>query len=155
MFGRMFVNRPVAVCVLGLASVLSFTAPAYAASGSKTSNTINWDQRDTAVYVVSTLNLLRTHNGRPVSVTYARRFNVTKYSVLADTKNADLYFVELKRDDGSTFGVYAYQMGWAKPAALTPSVRHFGARAASSEIAQDYRSDPKVLVGTFTSTLSQ
>ena len=153
--GRKSVYRRIAVCLLGLASLLPLSSPAWAASGTKASSTTNWDQRDTAVYVVSTLNLLRNHNGRPASAIYARRYNVTKDTVLADTKSDGLYFVELKRDDGSTFGAYAYQMGWTKPMALTSSVQHYGAHAASSDIAGDYRADPKQLIATFSSTLPQ
>ena len=148
-------KRLVAVCLLGLASVLSYSVPAFAASGARTTNAVDWNQRDTAVYVVSTLNLFRTHNGRPASATYARRYGVTRYSVLADPKSDGLYFVELKRDDGSIFGVYAYQMGWAKPAAVSISVERFGARPAPGDVVSDYRSDPKVLLATFTSTLPQ
>jgi hypothetical protein len=154
-FGRNRMYRRVAVGVLGLAGLLSIGTPTFAAHGSKSSSTTNWNQRDTAVYVVSTLNLLRTTNGRPASVTYASRFDITKYSVLADSKVDGLYFVELKRDDGTVFGAYAYQMGWAKPQALTSSVKRYGAKRAPSDIVSDYKSDPKTELATFTSTVPQ
>jgi hypothetical protein len=150
--GRKFVLKSLAVGLIALTGVLSLGAPAYAA---KSGSTTNWNQRDAAVYVVSTLNLLRTHKGTPVSSIFQRRYNVTRYTVLDDLKSQDLYFIELKRDDGSVFGAYAYQMGWVKPQALTSSVSRFGARMAGADTLTSYRNDGKQLLATFTSTMPQ
>jgi hypothetical protein len=75
--------------------------------------------------------------------------------VLADTKSQDLYFIEVKKDDGSLIGAYAYQMGWVKPQAISPALAHFGMHQASGDILADYRSDPKILMATFSSTRPQ
>jgi hypothetical protein len=149
--------RFLAVCALAVAGVTAIGTPVHAAGNTShphaTANT--WSQHDTAVYVVSTLNLVRTRNGHPVTILLEHKFQVSKYAVLGDAKVPDLYFVELKRDDGSTFGVYAYQMGWARPFAITASVAHYGVKLAAQDIVNAYKSDTKPLIGTFDSTLPQ
>jgi hypothetical protein len=137
-------------------SLVSLGTQSFAAGASaKLGNNANWGQRDTAVYVVSTLNVCRNHKGQPISTALQRRFLATKYSVLEDTKNQDLYFIEVKKDDDTVIGAYAYQMGWVKPQAITPALAHFGMRRATGDIAADYKSDPKVLMATFSSTRPQ
>jgi hypothetical protein len=150
------VYRLLVACVLGLLSVVAIGAPSYAAGAPvKLGNNANWNQRDTAVYVVSTLNVCRNHKGQPISNVLQRRFLATKYSVLADTKNQDLYFIEVKKDDGSVIGAYAYQMGWVRPQAITPALAHFGIKQAAGDMVSDYKSDPKALIATFSSTRPQ
>jgi hypothetical protein len=149
--------RILAAWALAGAGAASFLAPVHAANSTvhSHSNTSAWSQHDTAVYVVSTLNLLRTHSGRSVASVFAQHNGVTHYDVLGDDRTSSLYFVELKKADGSNFGAYAYQMGWTKPMAVTTSVAHFGVKLASSDVQIAYRADPKELLGTFTSTLPQ
>jgi hypothetical protein len=150
------VYRLLVACALGLLSVVAFSAPSFAAgSRANLGNNANWNQRDTAVYVVSTLNVCRNQKGRPISTVLQKRFLATKYSVLADTKNQDLYFIEVKKDDGSVVGAYAYQMGWVKPQAITVALAHFGMKQASGDLVTDYKSDSKLLIATFSSTRPQ
>jgi hypothetical protein len=149
--------RFLSACTLAAACTLSLfgSASAAGAGGHSHRSADTWSQHDTAVYVVSTLNLLRTHTGRSIATILQQRDSVSRYDVLGDSRTNSLYFVELKEADGSTFGVYAYQMGWSKPLAVTASVARFGVKSASSDIMAAYHSDPKSLLGTFTSTLPQ
>ncbi|HEX6509443.1 MAG TPA: hypothetical protein VF221_17580, partial [Chloroflexota bacterium] len=91
------------VRLLGLLFALGLavsTAPAYAdGTASHSKAVVNWQQRDTAVYVVSTLNLLnrsRSHTMQQV----LQGLGVTHIDVYADNARPDLYFIELMHDDG-------------------------------------------------------
>jgi hypothetical protein len=149
--------RIILACTLAAAGSLALFGSAHAAGSAHHSqrSADTWSQHDTAVYVVSTLNLLRTHAGKSVATILQHRDSVARYDVLGDSRTTSLYFVELKEADGSTFGVYAYQLGWARPMAVTSSVSHFGVKLATSDIVAAYRSDPKALLESFTSTLPQ
>jgi hypothetical protein len=129
--------------------------PASAAGGPTHQHTVDWGQHDTAVYVVSTLNVLHTRRGQSVAALLARRFHVARYEVWDDLSLSDLYFILLKRDDGSLAGAFAYQMGWPQPLGLTPSVGRMGVHAAPTIAVTAYHTDPKQLIGSFTSTLPQ
>jgi hypothetical protein len=142
-------RRLVVLLVLGLAA---WVVPVHAqGSGSQGKSPVNWQQRDTATYVVSTLNVLgrtRTHTIQQVF----QRLNITRIDVFADSAHANLYFIELQRDDGSTAGSLAYQMGWRKPRRISwPAGRTIPAVATT--IAQAYKTDARTLIGSFTSTL--
>jgi hypothetical protein len=143
--------RIIAVVCIGLAVS---AVPAHAqTSSSHPSSSINWQQHDTAVYVVSTLNLLgRSHGGNIQQV--LQRLNVSHIDVYADTVQSNLYFIELKRDSGALVGSLAYEMGWAKPRRVTWSAGK-GVPTVDPAIVQDYRVDAKALIGSFTSTLPQ
>jgi hypothetical protein len=78
---------------------------------------------------------------------------VTQYDVLADTTVSDLYFIKLRRDDGTVAGALAYQLGWPKPQVLTLALPKGVCKHAAGRIMQAYRSDPKMLIGSFSSTL--
>lgn len=112
----------------------------------------NWEQRDTAIYVVSTLNLVRCNHRQPLSSALTA-LGVTRYDVLADTNVQNLYFVEARRDNGSLVGALAYEMGWARPRAVTSFPVKIGVRPASRDIVQSYKVDSKQLMATFTSTM--
>lgn len=137
--------------VLGLASVWVTQAGAAGNSGSR-QHEVNWNQRDTAVYVVSTLNLVRTTSGRPFAQVAMGQLDVTHFDVYADLDHANLYFIQLKRDDDSTAAVLAYQMGWLKPQTVTRMNRQFRLRQVSWSISQAYRVDTKEFMASFTST---
>lgn len=151
--------RPVALCAFILASMVSLALPAHvlrAAPHTGDRNGVatadaNWETRDTAVYIVSTLNLLRTRAGKPVVEVFERRDDVSKYVVLDDRRSQYLYFIELQRADGSVFGAYAFRMGWARPLAVTRSVSRFGVRLATPAVIAAYRSDPTVTLMAFPS----
>ncbi len=155
--------------VLGLVACGLFAAVApVAAAGSSThanaspihehlsntgSSAASWSQHDTAVYVVSTLNLLHSHNGQSMTDQFTHKMNVTHYDVYADQSVTNLFFIYLRRDDGSIAGVFAYTMGWSRPRLVflgsTTKVRNH----SPNRIALAYRTDAKVLIGSFTSTL--
>lgn len=141
--------RSMALVVLACAASV---VPTHAqGSGSHGKSPINWQQRDTAIYVVSTLNLLGRTQNHTVQQLF-QRLNITRLDVFADTDQRDLYFIELKRDDGTTAGSLAYQLGWAKPKRVSWSaVKSIPVVAGS--IAQAYKTDDKALIGSFTSTL--
>jgi hypothetical protein len=147
------VRRTLALLCCGLACVLATVAPAHAAGNGQRQQKVNWNQRDTAVYVVSTINLVRSRSGKALATALAGKLDVTRYVVYDDSALTDLYFVELKRDDGSVAGTLAYQLGWPKPRTVTQSLTKLGVAAASADIADAYHTDPKVLIGSFSSTL--
>jgi hypothetical protein len=69
------------ICLSALFIILHAGSAAHAASHR---NASNWKQHDIAVYVVSTLNLLHTHNGQALTATLAQHLGVTHYDVYAD-----------------------------------------------------------------------
>jgi hypothetical protein len=147
------VKRVLAVALLGVTAAVCSAAPASAATKSPDTKNPNWNQQDTAVYVVSTLNLLRARDGKACTDFLVKRLKVTQYDVYADQTVQNMYFVVLRRADGSAADTFAYQLGWAKPRDLGSRAVKFGAHRASLQIAQEFRSDPKQLIGSFTSTL--
>jgi hypothetical protein len=115
--------------------------------------TANWNQRDRAVYVVSTLNLVHCQSGRLLTTMLVRKLGVTHYDVYADQQTNNLYFIEPRRDDGSSVGALAYQMGWVAAMSVSPSLDKLHVRHAPGSAYAAYRNDPKQLVGSFTSTV--
>ena len=113
----------------------------------------NWTQHDTAVYVVSTLNLVHLRGGRWLPTVLTGQYNVSRFDVFADVGSAELYFVALRRDDGTVMGALAYRMGWLKPKSVSPLTDRIGVRKAPRSIADAYRSHPKQLIGSFASTM--
>jgi hypothetical protein len=109
----------------------------------------SWQQRDTAVYVVSTLNLLRAPDGQLI----VAKLNAARFDVYADLSRDDLYFIELRARGGAPIGAFAYQLGWAKPQALSRSLGRLGIDRASRIVFRAYRMDHKQLIGSFTSTV--
>ncbi len=134
----------------GLLGLATAAVPAYAAGSPPSSTpTVTWQQHDAAVYVVSTLNLLRTPSGQLL----IERLNVARFDVYADLAKEDLYFIQLRSSHGGLVGVLAYQMGWAKPEALSRSTSRLGIERASRTVWRAYRADHKQLIGSFTSTI--
>ena len=111
---------------------------------------INWQQRDTAVYVVSTVNLLRARDGSLV----VQKLGVARFDVYDDLARPFLYYIELRGANGANLGALAYRMGWSKPLSLSPQTDRLGIRPASPRLLQAYRADRKQLIGTFTSTVA-
>lgn len=147
--------RTIPVICLALAGLGAGITPVQAAqtkTQGQTQQAVTWQQRDTAVYVVSTLNLLHTRHGRPLTPLLMRKLGATHLDVYADRAQADLYFIQLKRADGATAGTLAYQMGWMKPQSVTATTNRFGITAAAASVVQAYQSDPTRLIGSFTST---
>lgn len=112
----------------------------------------NWSRRDRAVYVVSTMNLLHARSGRSLTTMLVHKLGVTHFDVYADQQVNDLYFIEPRRDDGSSAGALAYQMGWVVPMSLSPSLDKLHLRHAPSRACAAYRNDLKQLIGSFAST---
>ena len=130
-----------------------WAAPAYAAGTGSRQHETNWNQRDTAIYVVSTLNLVRTTGGRPFAQAVSSDMDVTHFDVYADLDRNGLYFIQLKRDDDSVAAVLAYQMGWLKPKSVTTVGHRFGLRPAAWPIVQAYKGDTKGFMQSFASTM--
>jgi len=113
----------------------------------------SWAEHDTAVYVVSTLNLVRTHrHSLPDRLTH---FGITRYEVYSDLDKADVYFIELRRADGTIVGALVYRMGWLKPESVSLFTDRLGVQKAPRPLVEAYESDRKALIGSFTSTLPQ
>lgn len=151
--------RKIAVALFCGLAALSAIAPANAASRPRGSTqgqpatVADWNQHDAAVYVVSTLNLLRTRQGRPVSAIMQNRLGIRRFNVYADNAVPDLYYIDLARGDGSVLGTLAYKMGWQKPMSASAATDRFRIPRAADSIVVGYRIDRKTLIGTFTSTL--
>ena len=60
---------------------MSLLGPAATPASARPSQGVNWGQHDTAVYVVSTLNLLRTKKGNPMVNVMKRQLGVDHYNV--------------------------------------------------------------------------
>jgi len=145
--------RRTGAAILGGVLTLAISIIPAHASGHADQRAVNWNQHDTAVYVVSTLNLLRTHGGRPFTSIWVRKGRVTHFDVYADGSQDNLYFIEMKRSDNSMVGALAYQMGWDKPRTVTSSITRFHIPSAPDRVIQSYQSDVKTPIGSFTTTL--
>jgi len=144
--------RTVAQIVAGKSTRPSAESPSQGQPSKKSQARLAWSRRDTAVYVVSTLNLLRTAQGRPLPTTLQRR-GVASFDVYADSARPDLYFIVLVRANEDVAGALAYHMGWLKPQSISSLTDKLGVRSAQEDIARAYTSDLRLLIGSFTSTL--
>ncbi len=142
----------VVVALTCLVLGLMVAAPANAAHRRANQATVNWAQHDTAVYVVSTLNLLRSDTGQSMTSVFKNQLHVKRYMVEADTVVPDLYFIELVSKSHAVVGTFAYKMGWQKPMAVT-DFGVVGLPHAAADIVTAFRTDHRTKVGTFTSTL--
>ncbi|MGH2448153.1 MAG: hypothetical protein ACRDFS_06065 [Chloroflexota bacterium] len=141
-----------AILAVSISGLFLFSAsPLYAARGHRDTRG-DWQQRDTAVYVVSTLNVVRVDHGHPLVSVLHRRMGVTRFAVYADQLESDLYFIDVLGENGRTAGALAYQMGWKKPRSITFSIERFGVRLAPWFDRQAYRTDSKDMLGTFDTT---
>lgn len=145
--------RRLFLLALGLAALTGWAGPVHAAGNGSHQHEVNWAQRDTAIYVVSTLNLVRTSRGQPFGPTVMSTMDVTHFDVYADLDRVNIYFIELKRDDGSTAGILIYKMGWLKPRSISGFNAQMGLQQAPWSLAQAYRIDTKQLMASFTSSL--
>ena len=127
--------------------------PANAAGKRANPGPTNWTQHDTAVYVVSTLNLVRLPKGGWLPAVLTGQYGVVRFDVFADVNTAQLFFVQLRRDDGSVVGSLAYRMGWSRPKSVSPLTDKLGVHRAYHSIVEAYKSHPKALIGSFTSTM--
>jgi hypothetical protein len=116
---------------------------------------VQWQRRDTATYVVSTVNLLRTEQGQPLRKVVEYRMHVSRYAVFADDDVPGLYFIRLKQDTGSIAGTLAYRMGWPAPLSLCHKLSVLGITAAPPEIWRAYKTAHLTFLGAFSSSLPQ
>lgn len=131
----------------GLGKVDSRTTPKPIAG------TSGWAVHDTAVYVLSTVNLLHTGGGVPASKYLIPTSHVKLYDVFQDTRISDLYFIQMERSNESTGGVFVYRIGWAKPMFVSPNSLARIAVRAPAWLADEYHAGHKHLIGSFTSTV--
>lgn len=135
-----------------IAALLSLGIPWKFSTAAAHHTTSSWSQRDCAVYVVSTMNLLHFRSGRSLTSALAQKYGVSHYDVYADQHTRDLYFIEPRTDDGSSVGAFAYEMGWLMPMSVASSLDKLHVRHAPSGVFASYHSDTKQLIGSFTST---
>ena len=146
--------RPLVCAMLCALTGLGMTCLTVGAAGSTSRQpNVSWSQHDAAVYVVSTLNLVRTENGHSLPRILTGHLGVARFDVYADLGNPNLYFVMLERQDETLFGALAYQMGWLKPRGVTPFSPRLGIHKAPRAVVEAYRSDSTQLIGSFASTL--
>lgn len=144
--------RGIVVAIIAAVSMLVPSA-ALAHRSHGTSQETNWQERDAAAYVVSTVNLLRMPHHVSFPTIAKQRLHVDNYAVMSDTWRTNLYFIRLRRGDDSVAGALAYQMGWPAPRSVTNSVRKIGVARAPADVIASYTWDPKRTIGTFSSTL--
>jgi hypothetical protein len=113
----------------------------------------SWDRRDSAAYVVSTLNLVHCRDGRPLAPILSQRYPGARYDVFVDQQISNLFFIEPRRADGSTVGALAYQLGWLAPMSVTSSLSALHVRSAPAAVYSEFRTDAKQFIGTFSSTV--
>ena len=147
-------QRRLTLIAIVLIPLVAFFVSARGVTAAAHHSDSSWNQRDRAVYVVSTLNLLHTRSGHPLITVFTHKLGVNHYDVYADEAVSDLYFVELRREDGTSAGALAYQMGWLAPMSVSPSLDRLHVRHAPAPAAAGYRTDAKQLIGSFTSTVS-
>jgi len=151
------VRRFFAAASIALVAAVGLAGPAGAAPNPPrdqgTKPGVNWNQHDTAVYVVSTLNLLRGKHGHTLVSAVQQRSGVSRFDVLSDNNVSGLYFIQLKTGDGSVYGAFAYAMGWSRPRSLSSVFDRFHLHRAPGTILKAYAGDPRTLIGSFTTTL--
>lgn len=113
----------------------------------------SWDRRDSAAYVISTLNLVHCRDGRSLAPILSQRYPGARYDVYVDQQISNLFFIEPRRADGSTVGALAYQLGWVAPMSVTSSLSALHVRSAPAAVYSEFRNDTKQFIGAFSSTL--
>jgi len=78
-----------------------------------------WRQRDTATYVVSTLNLPRCPNGQVLSRVLWGHDGARHFDVLKSTSRPELYFVQARSARGHVLAIYAYKFGRVLPVGIS------------------------------------
>lgn len=146
-------SRIVVAALLTVACVGMAISPARAAgNGSHSEQQTYWKQQDTAVYVVSTLNLLR-HDHTAFVTLATQKLKVARFAVYEDLDSTNVYFINLLRADGSRVGTLTYVMGWQLPRSLSSSLNKYGVHAAPDYLVTAYKTDSKRLMETFKTSL--
>lgn len=127
----------------------------HVATSLRSTQQVSWQRRDTATYVVSTINLLRTDQGRPLTNVVEYRMDVSRYAIFADDDVPGLYFIQLKRGTGSVAGTLAYHMGWPTPLSLSRRLSTLGIDPAPPAVWQADKTDHMTFLGAFSSSLPQ
>jgi len=152
------VNRLAALLCAGIVALGICSSGVHAAGNppqtTRTQQPTDWSQQDTAAYVVSTLNLLRTRAGHPLVATLTQGSDVSRFEVWAVIGQPDLYVIQLKDDYGKWVGALVYRMGWMRPMSASPLTEHLGVRHAWHRVLSLSRQYPKKLIGTFGPTLA-
>ena len=112
-----------------------------------------WDRRDSASYVVSTMNLVHVRDGRRLTSLLVHRYPVARYDVYADRRVDNLFFIEPENADGTAVAGLAYQLGWTAPMSVSPSISTLHVPAAPADVFAAFRHDRKQLIGSFSSTV--
>jgi hypothetical protein len=112
----------------------------------------DWSQYDTAVYVVSTLNVVRTRDAQPLVPLLAARYGVVRYAIWQDLQAID-YVIQPKRASGRNAGMLVYRLGWDKPYSFSRFTHKLGVPGPPQPIPGNFQTDSKKLIGTFASTL--
>jgi hypothetical protein len=141
-------KRPVLALLI---SLTLFALAALPARASQSSGAVDWQSHDTAVYVVSTINLLHPVNGVPAARAFHDVLGTERYAVLADQVWPDRYFIALQGSSGEVVGALEYALGWRKPRAVTDSTIHLGIRPAGRHGIRAYHHDLQLQIGVFTS----
>jgi hypothetical protein len=147
---RLVVATVAAVVIVVLGAVYLSWKPTSASARHTLSK---WELHDSAVYVVSTMNLARCNDRRLLTPILDHQFGVTHYDVYADQLTTGLFFIEPKRSDGSSAGALAYQMGWMAPQSVSSWLDALHMHRAPPEVSSAFKNDQKRLIGSFASTV--
>jgi hypothetical protein len=152
-YGWWWVKRVGAIIGIVLCAIAAYSYFGRASVATPPSSGPYWERQDQAAYVVSTLNLLRSRTGRSIVASWQRSRYSHRFSVYADTRARNLYFIEVDRMHNDARGVLVYRLGWQRPRAITPWPKAYRVRAAPRSLMNAFRRDPKALIGSFSSIL--
>lgn len=112
-------------CILiGLMLPLSLRAPLSTAQGksrhmpaprSTPSMRVDWNRRDLAVYVVSTLNLPLCSRGRKLSTVLRGSLHASYFDVYESRMRPNVYFIRVNTAQRRLLSVYGYELGRTLP----------------------------------------
>lgn len=144
--------RLIAVTALTLAGLLAWTLPAHAAADGVVTAPGTFSDQDTAVYVVSTLNLVRTGDRQSLVSVLTERYGAVRFAVWEDLVT-QTFVIEAKRADGSNAAMLVYRLGWDKPYSYSRLTAALGVPRSPRGVEGHFRSHAKRLLGSFSSTL--
>jgi hypothetical protein len=152
--------RFVIIAVLILVGLLACAVPAHAADPAPTSvptpmataAPFNWNEYDTAAYVVSTLNVVRTGDRRLLVPLMTAQYGVTRFAVWDDLQT-DGYVIQLKRASGVNVAQLVYKLGWDQAGSYSRLTDRLGVPRPPQAIEGHFRTHAKRLIGTFNATL--
>ncbi|GAC1404607.1 MAG: hypothetical protein NVSMB52_18470 [Chloroflexota bacterium] len=144
-------RKSIVAYILALVALAISGNVARAASWSSPAGSPSWRAYDTAAYVVSTLNTVRTNNGRSLPVVLSTTYAVNRYAVWEDLTTR-MYVLQFKKDTGLNVGMAVYALGWKVPLSHSRLTDSLGLSRPAYPVENHFRTHPKLLLGSFPGT---